>query len=34
MGAMDAFGATAGAAFGVSREEWPAVIARLDPPAR
>ena len=36
-GAIDAFGATAEtalAAFGVPREEWPAVIARLDPPAR
>ena len=36
-GAIDAFGATAEvalAAFGVPRDEWPAVIARLDPPAR
>ena len=36
-GAMETFGAsaeTALAAFGVPREEWPAVIARLDPPAR
>ena len=34
-GAIDAFGATAEtalAAFGVPRDEWPAVIARLDPP--
>ena len=37
MGAMETFGATAEAAiaaFGVPREEWPVVIARLDPPAR
>ena len=36
-GAMETFGASAEtelAAFGVPREEWPAVIARLDPPAR
>ena len=36
-GAMETFGASAEtelAAFGVPRDEWPAVIARLDPPAR
>ena len=36
-GAMEAFGASAEtelAAFGVPRDEWSAVIARLDPPAR
>ena len=36
-GAIDNLGLTAEAAlaaFGVPRDEWPAVIARLDPPTR
>ncbi|MBR3158396.1 MAG: hypothetical protein IKG69_01375 [Atopobiaceae bacterium] len=34
MGAFGASPETLLAAFGVPRDEWPAVIARLDPPAQ